>query len=146
MSHLLDHSYFLPLEDSELSVSQGSHATEVIQFIRKSILSFGSSKLSGRFYQNSVFDLSNPNFHLCFVTISCNLSRKSNFLSAGHSFWTIVTTCNNIVFPKHHNSQKTLSKGKPLLNKTLVRSPVSGAVWRLCSCCPAPQAWMLAHT
>lgn len=82
-------------------------------------------------FENSIFDLSNPNhtLHLCFMTVSCTLTRKSNFLSTGHSFRTIVR-CNNIVFPTDHSSQKTLAQGKPLLNMTLVRSPVPGALRR----------------
>lgn len=130
----------LSLEDSEVSVSQGSHATEVIQFIRKPIPSFSFSKLSGHFCQNGailriLFGLRNPNstLHLCFTTVSCHLSRKSTFLSTGHSFWTIVRGSIFFFFATDHNSQKTLPEGKPLLNMTLVRSSTPSAVRGQCA-------------
>lgn len=69
--------------------------------------------------------------HLCFMTVSCHLSRKSTFLSTGHSFWTIVR--GSIFFSTDHNSQKTLPEGKPLLNMILVRSSTPSAVLGQCA-------------
>lgn len=133
------------LEDSEVSVSQGSHATEVIQFIRKPIPSFGFSKLSGHFCQNGavlriLFGLRNPNHTLSLLHDSFMPSvQKINFSLP----WSLLLDDSErqyFFFVTGHNSQKTLPEGKPLLNMTLVRSSTPSAVRGQCA------ATALLHT